>query len=178
MDNKKQNNAKNAKLIGLATNKAPKKENKTKDDDINKLINHLPKSDEEMEQKAKELASSVIKNIPELEGVIDMKDNEIVMDNEVDSSYIKDEKMGNDWLSEQVAILTEENEMLKNRLMMVNDDGISTTERENIKHLFIEFQNNLYGRNRERREWKDVSISYLITTFLEMFPFLDEYRFR
>ena len=104
---------KNAKLINLATNKAPKKEEKNKEIAIDKLINDLPKTDEEMELSAKELASNVLKNIPELEGFIDKKENNIILDDEEsDSSYVKDEKMGNDWLTEQLAILTEEIKVL------------------------------------------------------------------
>lgn len=170
---------KNAKLINLATNKAPKKGEKNKEIDIDKLINDLPKTDEEMEHNAKELASNVIKNIPELEDFIEKKENVISLnDEESDSSYLKDEKMGNDWLTEQLTILTEENEILKQRLDMGDNDSVITSERENIISLFMEFQNNLYGRNKERQEWKDVSLSYLIRTFLEMFPYLDQYRLR
>lgn len=170
---------KNAKLINLATNKAPKKEEKNKEIAIDKLINDLPKTDEEMELSAKELASNVLKNIPELEGFIDKKENNIILDDEEsDSSYVKDEKMGNDWLTEQLAILTEENEILKQRLNMGDNDSVITSERENIISLFTEFQNNLYGRNREHQEWKDVSLSYLVRTFLEMFPYLEQYRLR
>lgn len=101
-----------------------------------------------------------------------------------------EDQTSKEWLKEQVAKLSEENEKLKKDLVIYKEQyDLSLVERptrepsmyispeeENTKrevlNLFRELENNYLGRNPQRQVYKMVKVDHILKRMNSMFPFL------
>jgi len=158
---------KETSLVGLAkgTNKKPiakKPEAKV----VEKKLTPQEERDIKAKQKVKELLEDV-DLVPK-----ELKEAEYVV-------KVIEPPKGIEWLEEQVNLLTEENEQLKNdysklfeQYQQKSGGGnlLSETVNQNILLMFTELQNNLLGNNPERHSWDQVNVKYLLNQFVQLFP--------
>jgi hypothetical protein len=103
-----------------------------------------------------------------------------------------------EWLQEQVTKLTENNEKLSieaaeakenyNKLFSkyeaIKNGSQNPTQKNELMadseiknkviSLFIEFQNNYFGKNQERRKYSEIKLFHLMGKLVKSFPFLKE----
>lgn len=133
-----------------------------------------------------------------------LKDVDLTKPNEKkttsNKTEIKEESNNIEWLQEQLIILSDENETLRNELGTAKENysklfkeynekknvvqqpqtqiplqsGDKTNE--NILKLFNELQSNYTGNNPERTPWSTASIKHLLTTLIQLFPFLQQHK--
>jgi hypothetical protein len=164
---------KNKKLIGLATGKKT-----TTAKVVKKPVVVEKKITPEEDRNIK--AKQTVERLLEGSSLIPKKDEPIF-------ELITEKNQGNvEWLEEQLALLTSENEVLKNELATAKNDYAkllnktqnngsnefaNETINQNILALFNELQNNLLGHNQERTVWTTANIPHLLNKMLLMFPF-------
>lgn len=110
-------------------------------------------------------------------------------------------KGDNDWLQDELKRLSEENEKLRyenveakesykkifDQYQSLKSGGNVSSDKDPklvpdsvlknyITNLFMEFQNNLIGRNPERRKYKQINLPHLIAKMVQAFPFLNELK--
>ena len=129
--------------------------------------------------------------VEELLQSVELTPNKIIKE---DTPVIVHEKReGIEWLEEQVTLLSEQSETLRNELAQAKDDYarlfqdfnnkkgnsnnmLNETIVQNILLLFSELSANASGNNPEKTIWKTVEIRYLIMQMLQLFPFLEKYK--
>jgi len=148
-----------------------------------------PKTKEEVrDEKAIETVEKLLQGVeltPKIEVEVEVPSNE------------PKEEMSNEWLEEQLTIISEENQLLKSELTQAKDDysrlynqfqngDVITnsnpdnlndeTYKQNILFMFNELQANFLGMNQERNRYSIVNIDYMLKQFMSLFPFTEQYR--
>ena len=139
--------------------------------------------------KAKEVVENLLKDVP-----MDLK-KDIIEKHEV-------EKEGDDWLTEQLSLLSAENDKLREESALAKENYIKLYDsykklkngesqvplitgdnlvpeselNNNIITLFNEVQANYLGSNQQRTAYTNMSTQHLLSKLLSFFPFLSKYR--
>ena len=172
---------KGTSLIGLA--KGTKKTTTSPKKSVKKI--EKPKTqEEERDIKAKAKVEELLQSV-------ELTPNKIIKE---DTPVIVHEKReGIEWLEEQVTLLSEQSETLRNELAQAKDDYarlfqdfnnkkgnsnnmLNETIVQNILLLFSELSANASGNNPEKTIWKTVEIRYLIMQMLQLFPFTERHK--
>jgi hypothetical protein len=172
----------NKSLVSLATGK-----NKASANDI-EVVDKVTTPEEERKLKAKETVDKLLENV---DLSLEKKDDLL----ELATSETRQEVEGAEWLQEQVALLSSENELLKNDLAAAKDNYVKIfSEFQNLKggtagvqddgvtksqviKLFNELQSNhlAMGKNQMTGEpnFRIHPIAFMNRLIL-FFPFLDK----
>jgi hypothetical protein len=165
---------KNKKLISLATNKKNVVKNPETLDTTKKTS-----VEEDRNIKAKQTVKKLLEGTSLLP-----KDKEKTIE-----TIPQVKKEGLEWLQDQLALLSSENENLRNELVVAKEDYgkifeqiqkikggnsneyLDATINQNIILLFTDLQNNLLGNNAQGVRWEFTYIKPLLNKMLLMFPF-------
>lgn len=150
----------------------------------------VPKAQEKHKTPEEERDLKAKKKVEELLQDVDLeiinKEEKNVLD-----EHSSENGQGIEWLTEQVGLLSEQNENLRNELAQAKDDysrllqdfqnkngnnNVNETILQNMLILFNELQNNFLGINAEKTSWTTASIPHMLKKMLSMFPFLETYK--
>jgi hypothetical protein len=131
----------------------------------------------------KEKLMELIHDLPNLDKYKETEKKDVLLEVQAEA--------GNDWLGDQVARLSEENEKLKKDLAMYKEQYelslmdrpiapepamFISPEEENTKrevwNLFRELENNYFGKNPQKQVYRLVKVEHILARMNSMFPFL------
>lgn len=172
-------------LVGLAKGRNYKPVTPTKKSVEKKIESVIEKQitpEEERDLKAK-------KKVEELLQHVDLAPKIVIVEEIESETNERPVDAGVEWFEEQLAMLSNENERLRNECEVAKDDyrklyhesqgkGSEVNERilQNLLMMFNELQDNLTGNNRERTAWSTANISHLLGKMVQLFPFLEKYK--
>ena len=131
------------------------------------------------------------KRVDELFGNIvkvDIKDATQVVDK---LNELQSDGGGNQWLQDQVTVLSEKNKALEDELIISKDSYNKILEskggepsvpandselQRGIRLIFDDMRNNYEGKNQNQTKYEDAKIHVMLDKFLRSFPFLLEGR--
>lgn len=131
------------------------------------------------------------KRVDELFGNIvkvDIKDATQVVDK---LNELQSDGGGNQWLQDQVTVLSEKNKALEDELIVAKESynkildskgGESSAPvddnelQRGIRDIFNDMRNNYEGKNQNQTKYEDAKIHVMLDKFLRTFPFLLEGR--
>ena len=174
-------------LISLAKGSGSKKPlpAPTKKPVVKPVVKVVEKTKEEVrDEKAKETVEKLLKDV-ELTPI-----KEEVVEEEVVKVAGGE---GIEWLEEQVAGLTEQNEQLRAELGLAKEDysklfeklqnggagtnnSLNETFMQNVLIMFNELQTNFLGQNPQRVRYTTVDVEHILNQILMLFPFTENYK--
>ena len=106
---------------------------------------------------------------------------------------LQSEGGGNQWLEDQVTVLSDKNKQLEDEVLLAKDNynklleskggvGAPTTAtptsdsdvQKGVRKIFDDLRNNYEGKNQNQTKYEDAKIKILLEQFLRTFPFLTE----
>jgi hypothetical protein len=144
-----------------------------------------PKEDDDIIASAKEKVAKLANSVVSLTNTIsqDKKEDDDILELEVENKT----STSVEWLSEQVTLLSSENDRLRkelaNNITDINvgsgsseDSYILQTYQNNILSIFNELQSNFLGFNPERSRYMTVNIDHILNLLITNFPELNNYK--
>ena len=176
---------KKSSLVNLAKGTSSTPAKKVEPVVVKKAIVEKPKTpDEERDIKARKKVAELIQSV-ETDFLPKTEESTIVPVQNND---------GGEWLEDQVTLLSEQAEKLREELAQSKDDYtriyneshnqnyanpnnlLSETVTQNILTMFKELENNVLGNNPERTCWETIDVKYLLNQMIQLFPFLEKHR--
>jgi hypothetical protein len=83
-----------------------------------------------------------------------------------------------EWLTDQITMLTNENQRLNNLLKQSTDraeEGVNDKILGHILEIYKDIDNNLKGKNPERTSWAKIDSAWFLNKLRTTFPFIVQY---